>query len=101
MLVQTPNNVVASHSEYQILHPDDDDPTPTRLSSQWTAVDRKFRKALPDAWYYKRMTYRAVLLESAKSLMQLDGVECSKERLKLRKVLPELVRKNAEAGMRK
>lgn len=82
------------HADYQILHPDDDQGAVAK-SSQWTAVDRKFRKALPDAWYFKRMTYRAVLLQVVPTLVSLDGIDCAKERPRLAKTLGGLAKSRA------
>lgn len=89
LILQDHSEIVAPHSEYQILHPDDDSVSnPT--SHHWPAVDQKFRKALPDLWYFKRMTYRAVMLESAKNLVTLDGIDCKQERNRLPKMLSGL-----------
>lgn len=75
-----------SHSEYRILHPDDDDAGSTSSlprSRQWSSIDLKFRKALPDTYYLRRKTYRAVVLEMCVSVVELDGIECAKERRRL------------------
>lgn len=82
LILQHPSEILAPHSEYQILHPHDDP-----ASHHWPSVDSKFRKNLPDLWYFKRMTYRAVLMETSKSLISLDGIECAKERPRLAKML--------------
>lgn len=91
LILQHSSEILAPHSEYQILHPDDDS-LDNPSSHHWPAVDQKFRKALPDLWYFKRMTYRAVLMETSKSLICLDGIDCSKERLKSHKMLSSLSR---------
>lgn len=86
------SEVLPSHCEYQILHPDDDSPplSSSAESQQWTAVDHKFRKALPDTWYFKRASYRAVLLQTVPTLVSLDGIRCERERPKLARVLDKL-----------
>lgn len=93
-LMIQPADSLPPHADYQILHPDDDQGAVAK-SSQWTAVDRKFRKALPDAWYFKRMTYRAVLLQVVPTLVSLDGIDCAKERPRLAKTLGGLAKSRA------
>lgn len=69
------------HEEYRILHPEDDDGVPR--SKQWAAIDSKFKRALPDQFDLRRKTYRAVILESCPAVVELDGIECSRERRRL------------------
>ncbi|KAI5475630.1 leucine-rich repeat protein [Pseudohyphozyma bogoriensis] len=82
------------HSEYRILHPADDNQI--ARSRQWSAIDHKFRKALPDAFYLKRMSYRALVLQVVPTLVSLDGIECAKERPKLAKAMSGLVTTGGE-----
>lgn len=77
-------SALPSHSEYQILHPDDDDhPARSSLRSQsWECIDHKFKKALPDEWLFKRLSYRSVILKSCPTVMNLDGIQVTeKERV--------------------
>ncbi|KAM0751427.1 hypothetical protein T439DRAFT_380394 [Meredithblackwellia eburnea MCA 4105] len=76
------------HSDYRILHPEDDQEstntnTDIPRSRQWAAIDQKFRKALPDPFYLRRKTYRTVLMKACESLVELDGLEMGRERKKL------------------
>lgn len=90
----------APHSTYAILHPDDLPSAPTSSlaegaktasssqASLWAKLDRKYRKSLPDTWYFKRTTYRAVMWHIAPTLVELDGVGCGeRERQKLTEML--------------
>ncbi|KAL8290415.1 hypothetical protein RQP46_002673 [Phenoliferia psychrophenolica] len=79
------------HSDYRILHPEDD-LTPAHgdgerdggdgmpRSRQWSAIDHKFRKQLPDKYDLRRRTYREVLMETCPRLVELDGLAVGKER---------------------
>ncbi|KAK4699944.1 protein NUD1, partial [Phenoliferia sp. Uapishka_3] len=81
------------HSDYRIIHPDDDageDSNGVPRSRQWSAIDHKFRKSLPDTYYLRRKTYRAIILETCPGVMELDGIECSKERRRLDKAVSGL-----------
>lgn len=80
--VNPPSALLPSHSEHQILHPDDDDDAPS-TPADWPAIDSKFRKALPDEWYSKRATYRTVILQTVPSLLKLDGLLVGKERARV------------------
>lgn len=74
----------APHSQYRIL--------PSRAS--WSEVDAKFRRALPNAYYLKRATYRAVILHSCPRLRVLDGLPVAKaDRARAAKLLRGLERK--------
>lgn len=86
--VAAPNvtSILPSHSEHQILHPEDG----SDAEPQWPAIDAKFRKALSDEWYAKRTTYRAVLLQTCPSMLNLDGLPCAKERPKMARVMKKL-----------
>ncbi|GAA5981011.1 hypothetical protein JCM5350_000011 [Sporobolomyces pararoseus] len=92
--------LLPSHREHQILHPDSL-PAPPSSSAALTststpappdfvALDTKFRKALPDEWYFKRNAYRAALMHAVPTLIKLDGIDCTRERKKLRKVVEKL-----------
>lgn len=83
--VSAPNVILPSHSEHQILHPDDSASEP-----QWSTIDSKFRKALSNEWYAKRATYRAVVLQTCPGLLSLDGLSCAKERPRLARVVVKL-----------
>lgn len=88
--VTAPNfdSVPPSHSEHQILHPDDGAESP-----QWPTIDAKFRKALSDEWYAKRTSYRAIVLQTCPLLVRLDGLGCAKERPRLARVLSKLAQR--------
>ncbi|KAM0790169.1 hypothetical protein ACM66B_005488 [Microbotryomycetes sp. NB124-2] len=90
--ISPPSVAMPSHAEHQILHPDDE---PTRLVEprDWSAIDKKFRRTLPDEYYFKRASYRAVVLHSVPSLLQLDGLCLDKERPKLARVIEKLTSK--------
>ncbi|GAA5931005.1 hypothetical protein JCM1841_005454 [Sporobolomyces salmonicolor] len=99
----TASTVVPSHREHQILHPSSLPAPPA--SSDYRALDTKFRRALPDEWYCKRKAYRAAMLHAIPRLAKLDGVDvAAKERAGAGKVLDRLVRKyqqqEAERGRR-
>lgn len=94
-----PTTLLPSHAEHQILHPDDEKGATvegTGRSSSWTAIDKRFRRALPDEYYFKRASYRAVLLQVVPTLRRLDGVDCSKERPKLSRVLQKMAERRQE-----
>jgi len=89
--------LLPSHREHQILHPDSLPASSSALTSQSTttppdfnALDTKFRKALPDEWYFKRSAYRAALMHAVPNLIKLDGIDCTKEKKKLKKVVDKL-----------
>ncbi|GAA5960591.1 hypothetical protein JCM3765_005867 [Sporobolomyces pararoseus] len=92
--------LLPSHREHQILHPDSLPAPPSSASAltsasapalpDFIALDSKFRKALPDEWYFKRSAYRAALLHAVPTLVKLDGIDCTRERKKLRKVVEKL-----------
>jgi protein NUD1 len=89
--VSPPSALLPSHSEHQILHPDDDDAPSS--PADWPAIDAKFRKSLPDDWYSKRATYRAVILQTVPSLLKLDGLLVAKERARgLARVASKLIK---------
>lgn len=70
------------HAEHEIL------PSSSSSSAEWSALDTKFRQSLPDSWYSKRATYRAIVLSVVPGLRKLDGVVVgSKERGRLGRVL--------------
>jgi hypothetical protein len=87
LLVPPPSST--PHADDRIVSPVDSSPSPSQL---WTLTDRKFRKALPKKWYFKRMTYRAIILQMVPSLIELDGVGCAGERPRIRKTLEGLDR---------
>ncbi|KPV72496.1 uncharacterized protein RHOBADRAFT_39560 [Rhodotorula graminis WP1] len=100
-LVPPSGSLLPSHTEHRILHPDD---LPTALSastladpathsSAWQALDVKFRRALPDAWYRRRAAYRAVVMQAAPTLERLDGVDCAKDRPRLARTVDKLARR--------
>ncbi|ORY73857.1 hypothetical protein BCR35DRAFT_293569 [Leucosporidium creatinivorum] len=89
--VSPPSALLPSHSEHHILHPDDDE-APSSSPADWPAIDSKFRKSLPDEWYSKRATYRAVILQTVPSLLRLDGLLVAKERPRLARVVTKLVK---------
>lgn len=43
--------------------------------SDWTEMDREFRKNLPDAWYAKRMIYRGGVMAVCGRLRVFDGLD--------------------------
>ncbi|GAA5913799.1 uncharacterized protein JCM6883_003995, partial [Sporobolomyces salmoneus] len=89
--------LLPSHREHQILHPDSLPSSSSSLTStslqtptDFAALDTKFRKALPDEWYFKRSAYRAALMQAVPPIIKLDGIDCTRERKKLRKVVENL-----------
>ena len=73
------------HSDYRILHPSDDNASSEiPRSSQWSAIDSKFRRNLPDEFGLRRKTYRAVVIDVCALLVELDGIECERERRRRR-----------------
>jgi hypothetical protein len=104
-LVQDDGDTAPRHADYKILHPDDyalaksAKKSPNRHHSGssssspsciagWVEVDAKFRRALPDSWYLRRMAYRALILETCPSLRMLDGLPVGKnERSKMARLL--------------
>jgi len=104
-VVPPSDSLLPSHAEHRILHPDD---LPTALpaatladpatrGSAWQALDVKFRRALPDAWYHRRAAYRAVVMQAAPSLARLDGIDCAKERPRLARTVDKLARQTTAA----
>ena len=88
--ITPPSVLLPSHAEHQIVHPDDE-AVPLALEPRdWPIVDRKFRRALPDEYYFRRASYRAILLQSVPSLVQLDGLDVERERPRLEQVLDRL-----------
>lgn len=85
----------APHTTHQILHSSSLPPTGTSSTTvsslpsrgngvAWPLLEAKYRKSLPDKWYYRRMSYRAALLDAAPGLEELDGIEIgARERRKL------------------
>ncbi|GAA5874446.1 hypothetical protein JCM1840_000783 [Sporobolomyces johnsonii] len=109
----TSSTLVPSHHEHRILHPSSlpspsPPPSPPRApvptpstGSDYLALDTKFRRALPDAWYFKRKAYRAAVLEAVPGLAKLDGVDVgAKERKGVGKVLERLARARKQEGAR-
>ncbi|KAK4046693.1 Protein nud1 [Microbotryomycetes sp. JL201] len=80
--ISPPSVAMPSHAEHQILHPDDE-PSPLIEPANWPSIDKKFRRTLPDRYYFKRASYRAVVLHSVPTLVQLDGLNLDRERPKL------------------
>lgn len=104
------DSLLPSHREHRILHPDSLPSSSSSSSStttttfatsstapDFTTLDSKFRKALPDEWYFKRSAYRAALMHAVPSLIKLDGIDCTRERKKVRKVIEKLRGGNHEA----
>ncbi|GAA6015309.1 hypothetical protein JCM11491_001007 [Sporobolomyces phaffii] len=90
------DSLLPSHSQHQILHPDSL-PAPTTSSTSldtrstdFNSLDQKFRRALPDEWYFRRSAYRAALMHALPGLVRLDGIDCARERKKLSKVVDRL-----------
>lgn len=79
------------------MHPEDkatDKAAAAESSLSWSAIDARFRRALPDEYYCKRSSYRAVMLQVVPTLKRLDGLECGeKERIKLAKVMDKMARR--------
>lgn len=99
------DSLLPSHREHQILHPESLTRNSGALSTadsrpDFDALDSKFRKALPDEWYFKRSAYRAALMHAVPSLVKLDGIDCTKERKKLRKVVDRLRDREPGEGSR-
>ena len=94
-----PTTYLPPHAEHQILHPDAGQLLPSGDGGDdgarsWSAIDTRFKRALPDEYYCRRATYRAVLLQVVPTLRRLDGLECgTKERAKLSKVVDKMVRR--------
>ncbi|GAA5826499.1 hypothetical protein JCM5353_003027 [Sporobolomyces roseus] len=91
------DSLLPSHREHRILHPDSLPSSSTTttvatssITPDFTTLDSKFRKALPDEWYFKRSAYRAALMHAVPSLIKLDGIDCTRERKKVRKVIEKL-----------
>lgn len=104
LVMQDSDEAIPPHADYPIIHPAEDGPE--ARSRQWHAIDHRFRKSLPDAFYLKRMTYRALLLEAVPSLECLDGIPCTaRERAKLASAMSKMVtgkkssQKRAAAGL--
>lgn len=95
-----PTAILPPHAEHQILHPDDKDENEGTIKGAegegraWSAIDSRFRRALPNEYYRKRSTYRAIMLQVVPTLRKLDGLECGvKERAKLAKVVDKMARR--------
>ncbi|GAA5867490.1 hypothetical protein JCM8547_007523 [Rhodosporidiobolus lusitaniae] len=105
-MVPSSESLLPSHAEHRILHPDSlpsSTPAssiadPATSSKAWQTLDTKFRRALPDEWYHKRVAYRSVVMQSVPTLLRLDGVDCAKERPKLVKRVEKLAAKRRTAG---
>jgi len=95
------DSLLPSHREHRILHPDSlpssSAVATTSTLPDFTALDSKFRKSLPDEWYFKRSAYRAALMHAVPSLIKLDGIDCTRERKKVRKVIEKLRGRSEEA----
>ncbi|KAK4048161.1 Protein nud1 [Microbotryomycetes sp. JL221] len=89
--ISPPTVVLPCHAEHQIVHPDAERVVRSKEPHEWPAIDKKFRRTLPDLYFFKRASYRAVVLDAVPSLLQLDGLHLDKERPKLAKVIDKLV----------
>lgn len=93
------DSLLPSHAEHRILHPSSlsslgpEGPSAVVAPTPWAQLDTKFRRAMPDEWYHRRAAYRAVVLESSPSLVRLDGLDCTKERSKLKRRMEKLAMK--------
>ena len=105
----TPSHeILPNHAQHQILHPETLSTNATKLTSyaqtdtsakdspDWNQIDKKFRRALPDEWYNKRASYRAIIMSVCPQLIKLDGVECERERVKLGKTMAKLAAKKSK-----
>jgi hypothetical protein len=102
-LVQDDESAAPLHADYKILHPDverDEEEGEgqgqgegrRRWTAAWKDVDAKFRRALPDAWYMRRMAYRALILQTCAGIRMLDGLQVGRrERAKMDKLLKGVV----------
>lgn len=53
----------------------------------WQQMDKRYRRAMPDEWYLKRVTYRNLILSAAPKLEVLDGIGCTGERERISSAL--------------
>lgn len=44
-------------------------------NEDWEAMDREYRRNLPDTWYGKRLCYRGMMMRGLERLRWLDGVD--------------------------
>lgn len=84
LLVEDATDDGVPHATYRIVS----------SRAPWSDVDTKFRKSLPNEYYLRRATYRAVLLHTCPRLRLLDGLLVSKaDRVRMGKLLRGLERK--------
>ncbi|GAA5940524.1 uncharacterized protein JCM15063_002361 [Sporobolomyces koalae] len=98
------DTLMPSHHEHRILHPDSVplEPSTSHASCsvpapEFCALDSKFRKALPEEWLFKRNAYRTALMHAVPTLVKLDGIDCTRERKKARKVFEKLQDREADS----
>ncbi|KAH9824344.1 hypothetical protein DFH28DRAFT_1118169 [Melampsora americana] len=82
-------------NQYEIIASSANSSTPCMpKSQQWKSMDERFRKALPNEYYLKRTTYRALVIGTNLKLKVLDGLSIDEpERKKMAKFLRGLGRK--------
>lgn len=84
LLVEDSTEDGVPHANYRIV----------ASRSPWSDVDTKFRRSLPNQYYLRRATYRAVVLHTCPRLRLLDGLTVSKaDRGRTAKLLRGLERK--------
>lgn len=94
----------ASHDDYNPAPPAEREATGEQLSQagqeadSFGALDKRFRRALPDAWYFRRAAYRMAVLVAGPRVVRLDGVECAGERGRVKGVYEKMVARREGSG---
>lgn len=74
---------------------------PTKCSipdDRWNLVDANFRQGLPDEWYCKRMTYRALVTMACPRMSKMDGLILTEGEMKKARRLIEDAISDGEEG---
>ncbi|EGG09029.1 uncharacterized protein MELLADRAFT_77162 [Melampsora larici-populina 98AG31] len=95
LLAELGTNKSPHLNQYEIIASSANSSTPCMpKSQQWNSMDERFRKALPNEYYLKRTTYRALVIGTNLKLKVLDGLYIDEpERKKMGKFLRGLGRK--------
>ena len=92
-----PKPAHAPHADYDLASPSGEGDSRAAEAGAgadgWAGLDKKFRRALPDEWYFKRATYRMAMLVAGPRLVRLDGLGCAGERAKVAGVYDKMVKR--------